>query len=65
MWSGEKTTGLELACPRAGGSLGMSTQQPKQKGSGVCVPVVLIPDRSCKHVNIPPPRQGVESGSLG
>lgn len=64
MWSGEKTTGLELACPRAGGSLGMSTQQPKQKGNGVCVPVVLIPDRSCEHVNIPHP-QGFESGSLG
>ena len=25
---------LELACPRAGGSLGVSTQQPKQKESG-------------------------------
>lgn len=45
---------LELACPRAGGSLGVSTQQPKQKESGVCVPVVLIPDRSCEHVKIPP-----------
>lgn len=32
----------------------MSTQQPKQKGSGVCVPVVLIPDHSCEHVNLPP-----------